>query len=163
MLAPPLPQIADPPFIRSRRVASSRQLTLAALPALLCAAHSDPDELRRAAAEARRGAEEGSPDFLERQRRVQQLLEAMRGEPSEAELMQARLLPPPQTQCLHAASCSRLHLHDRDCLAAPGASLHQAGRWLLAPLVFSHHRLPRCQLQPTAPSLLLRFPCCRRL
>jgi hypothetical protein len=53
------------------------------------AAHSDPAELRRAAADARRGADAGSADFLERQARVQELLEAMKAEPSEAELMQA--------------------------------------------------------------------------
>ena len=52
------------------------------------AAHSDPDALRAAAAEARREADAGSPEFRERQQRVQQLLEAMRAEPSEAEIMQ---------------------------------------------------------------------------
>lgn len=56
--------------------------------ALPCAAHSDPDALRAAAAEARAGAEARSPEFQEKQARVAALLEAMQGEPTEAELMQ---------------------------------------------------------------------------
>lgn len=51
------------------------------------AAHSDPDALRRAAAEARAGAEAGSDEYLEKRGRVQDLLEAMKGEPSEAHLL----------------------------------------------------------------------------
>ncbi|KAL4423589.1 hypothetical protein ABPG77_004629 [Micractinium sp. CCAP 211/92] len=51
-------------------------------------AHSDPDELRRAAQAARHGAATGDPDFLDRQAKVQALLHQMREEPSEAELMQ---------------------------------------------------------------------------
>lgn len=51
-------------------------------------AHSDPDELRRAAEAARHGAATGDPDFLERQAKVQALLHRMKEEPSEAELMQ---------------------------------------------------------------------------
>lgn len=50
--------------------------------------HSDPDALRQAAAEARQAADAGSPEFAEKQRRVQALLDAMKGEPTEAELMQ---------------------------------------------------------------------------
>lgn len=61
-------------------------------PSLIPAAHSDPDALRAAAAEARQAADAGSPEFEEKQRRVQALLDAMKGEPTEAELMQARLL-----------------------------------------------------------------------
>lgn len=55
------------------------------------AAHSDPDALRAAAEEARAGAEAGSAEFLEKRAKVAALLEAMRGEPSEAELMQVCL------------------------------------------------------------------------
>jgi hypothetical protein len=51
------------------------------------AAHSDPDALRRAASEARAGAEAGSDEYLEKRGRVQDLLEAMKGEPSEAQLL----------------------------------------------------------------------------
>lgn len=57
----------------------------------LSAAHSDPDELRRAAEAARHGAATGDPDFLERQAKVQALLHRMKEEPSEAELMQVGL------------------------------------------------------------------------
>lgn len=54
------------------------------------AAHSDPDALKAAAAEARAASEAGSPEFRERQQRVQALLDAMREEPTESELMQVR-------------------------------------------------------------------------
>ena len=47
------------------------------------AAHSDPDALRAAAAEARREADAGSPEFRERQQRVQQLLDGYFGRDAE--------------------------------------------------------------------------------
>lgn len=50
-------------------------------------AHSDPDELRQAAKAARHGAATGDPEFLERQAGVQALLQRMKEEPTEAELM----------------------------------------------------------------------------
>ncbi|KAI3433395.1 hypothetical protein D9Q98_003211 [Chlorella vulgaris] len=65
-------------------------------------AHSDPDALRRAAAEARAGAEAGSDEYLEKRGRVQDLLEAMKGEPSEAHLLREAvgvLSAPGSTQC----------------------------------------------------------------
>ena len=84
-----------------------------AAPALLAhllrpaAAHSDPDALKAAAAEARAAAEAGSPEFRERQQRVQALLDAMRGEPTEGELMQARPAG--------AAAFARQHLRSWGC------------------------------------------------
>lgn len=51
-------------------------------------AHSNPDALRQAADEARRGAEAGTAEFVERQA----LLEALKSEPTEAELMKVSRL-----------------------------------------------------------------------
>ena len=59
-------------------------------PPTRCAAHSDPEELRAAAAAARAAADAGSADFQEQQARVAALLDELKGQPTEAELMQAR-------------------------------------------------------------------------
>ncbi|PRW58654.1 hsp70 nucleotide exchange factor FES1 isoform X1 [Chlorella sorokiniana] len=63
--------------------------------------HSDPEALRAAAAAARKAADAGSSEFAEKQQRVQALLDAMKGEPTEAELMQEAVA------ILHNASSTR--------------------------------------------------------
>lgn len=68
-------------------VGSAPRPSLSLAPPPTHAAHSDPEELKLAAAEARAAADAGSPAFLERQARVQALVEALRVEPSEADLM----------------------------------------------------------------------------